>query len=116
MGSSLLDQQGQLHIVHGTVTGSGTASVSCNDGSITLTDNGTGDYTLTIGDAFLSTPTVLTCAVDTFAATDGLYGVTVVSSATTSVQFNAVKSGDNDTDGAAADMSFGFVLIGLRNN
>lgn len=116
MGSSLLDQMGRLHIVTGVITGAGTASVASNDGSLTLTDNGTGDYTITFGDVFTSAPQVVANGVDTFAATDGAAVISIVSAATNAIQFNAIKAGDEDSNGALADMSVHFIVIGMRDN
>ena len=108
MGSSLLDQMGQLHIVRGVISGTGTATVSSNDVTCTLTDNGTGNYTLTFGDVFLSAPT--------FAATDGAAVVSIISAATNAVVFNSIFAGDEDSNGAAGDMDIHFHIMGMRNN
>ena len=117
MGSSLLDQMGQLHIVRGVISGTGTATVSSNDVTCTLTDNGTGNYTLTFGDVFLSAPTVSANAVDaTFAATDGAAVVSIISAATNAVVFNSIFAGDEDSNGAAGDMDIHFHIMGMRNN
>lgn len=117
MGSSLLDQQGNMHIVRGVITGSGTdTTVSSNDGSLTVAGAAAGDYTITFGDVFLSTPEVVANGVDTFAATDGAAVISIVSAATNAIQFNAAKAGDGTSNGALADMNVHFVVIGARNN
>ena len=118
--SSNLDQLGQGHTVHGTITGTSTASISSNDGSATLTDNGTGDYTVTFGKAFLSAPTVTATPVVATFSTDAADGVSVVAVDTTSVQFNysqpvLIGATASDTANALADGIFTFTAMGLRN-
>ena len=115
--SSVLSDLGNLHAVVGTVTADGTDyTMTSNDGSASLADNGTGDVTVTFGQPFLSAPGVTATAINTFAATVGAAVVSVVASATNSVQFNVAKSGATDVAPAALDASFGFIAIGLRNN
>jgi hypothetical protein len=120
MASKLLDLLSQGHMVYGTVTGGGTASVDCNDGSVTLTDNGTGDYTLTFGDVFLSAPTVVANIVDATDSTDAAHSVAVVSAATNAVQFNTKTTVTNgaatDILSSLADLNFTFMAFGKRNN
>ena len=116
----VLDNLGRLSIITGTVTGNGTDStVSANDGSLTITGNGTGDYTLTFGQAFTSTPIVVAQVVDATFSTDAANGVSVKASATNSVQFNAWEAVTNGTAtdilNAAADLNIGFVVVGTRD-
>jgi hypothetical protein len=48
------------------LTGTGTAAVSGTCSShVTLTDNGTGDYTLTFGEAFVRAPEVIVTTATT---------------------------------------------------
>jgi len=121
MGSSVLDGLGRMHIVSGSVSASGTAALTTNDGSATLTDNGTGDFTVTFGDAFVAAPVVVACPVDATFSTDAAVGVAVKVIATNSVQFNCWEAdveGATATDitNAAADISFQFIAVGYRDN
>lgn len=115
--SSVLSDLGNLHIVTGVITGSGTDStMTTNDGSAELTGNGTGDYTVTFGSTFLSAPVVVASpVVATVAATD-INEVTVESIATSSVTFIYRTYTQNATVAAAADGNITFAAIGLRNN
>ena len=115
MGSAIHDLLSQGHIVYGTLN-AGLDTLTCNDGSATVTDDGTGLCTVTFGEAFLSTPVVVAQPVGTIAATVGVQSVSVVASATDSVQFSIGISGDTDTVPSVADAVFGFLAVGLRNN
>ena len=119
--SSVLKDLGQLHIVAGKVDGTDTAALTSNDGSATLTDNGTGDYTITFGDAFMSVPAVTATVIDAAISTDAAQGVVITAVATGSVQFQtweAVLTGGASTDiaNAAGDLDFHFIAVGMRNN
>jgi len=115
MSSKLLSRLGQLHIVTGSVSAD-LDTLTCNDGSATITNNGAGDCTVTFGDVFLSTPIVVTAPVGTGAATLGAPYAAVAASATNSVQFSIGLTGDTDTVPSVVDGAFGFVAIGLRDN
>lgn len=111
--SSVLSDLGNLHVVTGKITGGDT--LASNDGSATLTDNGTGDWTVNFGQAFLSAPIVTaTCVVATVAATD-INEVTVESVTATDVTFITRTYTQNATVAAAADININFTAIGLRN-
>jgi len=119
--SSVLKNLGQLHIVAGKVDGTGTAALTSNDGSATMVDNGTGDYTVTFGEAFLAVPAVAVSHIDATLATTNANGVQIKAVSTASVQFNAWNmtiSGTDATDhaNAAFDLDFHFIAVGMRNN
>ena len=113
-----LGDSGHTQIVAGSVTGSsGTdAAITSQDGSLTLTVGGTGDFTITFGSAFLSAPVVVGNVVDaTYAATDGPHVVEIAAVAATDVQLRIVDAGGSAADGAVADLDFHFMAIGKRN-
>jgi len=120
MGSSLLDNMGQLHIVTGIVDATGDA-MTCNDGSATIATNGAGDFTVTFGQAFSSVPTCSASVVD--ATVDGAeaVGVSIVAAATGSLQLTSwittlVNETDTDITNTATDLVVHFTAIGLRDN
>ena len=119
MGSSLMDNLGQMHLVHGKITGSDAtdAALTCNDGSATLTRNAAGDYTVTFGEVFLSAPTVTGSAVFSLgtatAATDAPT-VTMESVDTNAVVFNVVETCAGTT-GIQLDADMYFIAVGMRN-
>lgn len=117
MGSSLLDQLGQLHIVRATVAADGE-SMTCNDESASIATNGTGDFTITFGEPFIAAPIVVATVNDATyaAATDGVYVAEVNAVSTTSVDITTAKSGDADADGAAEDAICYVLIVGLRDN
>jgi hypothetical protein len=61
------------------VDGTGTASITVGGTDVTLTDNGTGDYTLTFATAFARVPTVV---VTPISATGDLIATIETASAT----------------------------------
>jgi hypothetical protein len=111
-----------LHVVTASVNAvAGTdAVVTTNDGSVTLTRDAAGDYTLTFGDAFLSTPTVIAQTVDATFATTAAHVATVLSSATNTAHINIITVTTNGTAtdilSALADINFSVIAVGLRNN
>lgn len=118
--SSVLSDLGNLHIVTGIITGSGTDStVESNDGSVSITGNAAGDYTITFGSAFLSTPVMSVNAVaalgtTTDYATDGVKAMLDTVS-TDSAIINVVEDTGGTDDGVQADGNVHFIAIGLRN-
>lgn len=122
MSSSVLDNLGTLHVSMGLIDASnGTDAVLAgNDGSATLTRDGTGQYTVTFGDAFVSAPHVTANCVDATFATTEVHGVTLRAVSTASAAFDIYTSTTNGTAtdilSALADIDFQFVAIGTRNN
>ena len=118
--SSVLKDLGQLHVVAAKVVGISTASITSNDGSATLTDNGTGDYTVTFGDAFLSVPAVSATVIDATISTAAAQGIVITAVATGSVQFQTwqttLATAGTDIVNAATDLDFHFIAVGMRNN
>lgn len=116
--ATMLTNQPQANIVYGVIDASnGTDAVyTGNDGSVTLARGGTGDYTVTFGQAFLSAPVITGAVVDaTFAATDGAHVVELAAVAAGSVQFRILDTGGSAADGAVADLDFHFIAVGKRN-
>lgn len=119
--SSVLGNLGMLHVVTGTVNASqGTdATLSSNDASATLARDGTGQYTVTFGQAFMSAPVIVAQTVDATFATTAAHTASVLASASGTAQFDIVTTTTNGTAtdilSALADIDFGFVAIGLRD-
>ncbi len=87
------------------VDGTGTASILEGGSDATLTDNGTGDYTLTFAKAFLRVPTVVVTPI----GAAGDIAVTLGAIAAGSVQI----LGWDGTDGTTAkDMDFHVLVLG----
>jgi len=87
------------------VTGTGTASIDIGSNSGTLTDNGTGDYTIAFKNAFGGTPVCVGCCVN--AAQQAL---TIEASSAASVQVTTWDSSE-----AAANAVFYLAVIGWRS-
>ncbi len=78
---------GSLHIIQGRVIGQGTPALDvCNDASVTLTDTGTGNYTLAFA-AFLTAPVVFTSVLKTTHSATTKNWVTVEQATTTAAEF-----------------------------
>lgn len=60
---SLSTRQRLSHIIASRVDGTGTASLLTGGKELTLTDNGTGDYTLTFAVPFVQVPHVVATAL-----------------------------------------------------
>jgi hypothetical protein len=86
------------------VDGTGTASLLEGTTDATLTDNGTGDYTLTFAQAFGRTPIVTATPVTT-----GIH-IEIKAVSTTAVQFNTFAVADGTT---ATDADFHAIVVGL---
>jgi len=123
MALAALDD-GHTAIIAAQIDGTGTAAITTSDGAATLTDNGTGDYTVTFGSNFLSAPTVVATVIDATYATTDQPAIVILSVATDAVRFNCMMHVDHTgagTDattlsvGALADMDFHMVAIGKRN-
>lgn len=92
-----------MRIVHAIVDGTGTAAIREGGFDMTLVDNGTGDYTLTLNEAFQRKPAVVvTCA------TTDCYAELVDADNTKSVVHILTK---NNAD-AATDAVFHVMIMG----
>lgn len=87
------------------VTGTGTAVIDLGGTDATLTDNGTGDYTLTFAKAFSRVPVVSVIAVS--ATGDVLCSLGTVSA--TAVQ---IKCWDGTDGTTAKDAVFHAIVVG----
>ena len=123
MGSSALDQLGQLHIVTGRITySSGVPSLSSNDASASVADTGTGNCTVTFGEAFLSAPQVVASYLKATHDAADQDTVTIEQATTTTVEFRTLLTNDagaasNVTSPDPADGDgIMFIAVGLRNN
>jgi len=87
------------------VDGTATASIVDGGGDAALTDNGTGNYTLTFTEPFAAVPTVVGTGVT---GTDDFI-VTIVS-----VTATAVNIVTKDDAGAAEDAAFHLMVVGTR--
>lgn len=120
MSSSSLANLGQAHLIAGSISASGTAALTTNDGSAALTDNGTGDFTVTFGQSFLSVPAVVATIIDPTDSTTQAHSVAILSVSTAAVRFNVktVTTNGTATDilSALADVNFNFMAFGTRNN
>jgi len=83
------------------VDGTGTASILNGTYDAALTDNGTGDYTLTFDETFSSAPIVVACATGTEA-----------SCAVTATSISACTIESTNAAGSATDTDFYAVVIG----
>lgn len=122
MASGVLDNLGRLHIVSGVINATaGTAAVlTSNDGSATLTRNAAGDYTVTFGDAFLSTPVVTTQCLDATLSTLAGPFCNLISSATNAARITIIDEARSvvGTGVARALADAGdihFIAVGMRN-
>jgi hypothetical protein len=83
------------------IDGTGTANLSCGDTDATLTDNGTGDFTLTWTQPFARAPLVFVTGLDDRAQ---------LKSAPTSTAATIVTF---DTDGVASDAEVSVLVLGF---
>lgn len=124
MASSALDNLGQLHIVTGRIIyTTGVPALTTNDGSATVADTGTGNATVTFGDAFVSAPQIIAQYYKETHVAGELDAVHVEQATTSTAEFRfqrATDTGVGTTDVAIQDPDDNegcmFVAIGLRNN
>ncbi len=119
MGSSLLDQQGQMHIITGKITvNSDTWTLTTNDGSATLTDNGAGDVTVNFVEPFLSAPACTATPIKATHEATVFYNVKIEQLTTALVQFHFHHdtAGTNTTADPDDDDGWSFIVVGLRDN
>ena len=88
------------------IDGTGTASIVNDKGDVTLTDNGTGDYTLTYLEPWPVRPIVTANAISDAGVIVGT--VEDTTSTTTAVRLNFYTT----TSGAAVDCKFGVQIVG----
>lgn len=84
------------------VDGTGTASITQGSRQATLTDNGTGDYTLTFAEAFKRAPVCVATCITAGKVAE------IAASAVGSVQILTKTA----TSGAAADADFHLMVLG----
>ena len=85
------------------VDGTGTAAMLEGGNEITLTDNGTGDYTLTFAQAFARVPTVVASPL----TADAIIQIGTISAS--AVQILAFDATDGTT---AKDVDFHAIIVG----
>lgn len=85
------------------VTGTGTAAINVGSLSASLTDNGTGDYTITFNEAFKRIPVVVATAM-----TAGLYAEVAAASATACQILLKTTAANVATDGIVNVIVLGF--------
>ena len=102
MNKQVLSPQRDMRIMSLKVTGTGTASLSgtCAN-NVTLTDNGTGDYTLTFKLPYLRVPEVIATAV-----TDNIY------CKVGTIAVGSVQVLTENLSGAATDAVFHVIILG----
>jgi hypothetical protein len=84
-------------LVHGVITPGASPTFAGNDDSISVAQNATGDYSVTIGHVFTGVPTVMLINQDTLAVTEANVCV-LISAAAGLIRFNIVNA--NDTGAA----------------
>jgi predicted RNA methylase len=123
MSSAVLANLGQLHIVTGRILyTTGVPALTSNDGSATVADTGTGNPTVTFGDAFLTAPQVVASYFKITGEAATTQAVTVEQATTTIAEFkihSVIDSGAGTTDLALFDPADGdgimFIAVGMRN-
>jgi len=118
MSSMVTQNLGNLRIVTGNIVyTTGVPALTCNDGSATIADTGTGIATVTFAQAFTSAPAVV-CQVrkGTEAATfNNLMVVDSVSATVLVLRFKADSAGTNSTADPADTDGGWFIAIGTSN-
>jgi hypothetical protein len=103
---SIAGRQRLTHVIAARVDGTGIASIQAGSQELTLTDNGTGDYTLTFRVPYKRVPIVVATPID--AAGDASIAIKSVS--TTAVNLVATDIAGGPT---AKDVVFHVVIIGF---
>lgn len=124
--SSVGDNLGNLHIVTGVITANASnvwQVASSNDDTVTVADTGTGNATVTFGQAFTSAPVVVANVVKATHSAQIVQTVTIEAVTTTTAEFryhSVDDTGAGTTDVTSPDPAendgFHFVAIGLRDN
>lgn len=99
----LQSRQRLIHVIGSRVDGTGTAALLSGSNELTLTDNGTGDYTLTFDVAFKQVPVVVATPV-----TAGI-SLQIGTLSASAVQILAVATSDGTT---ATDADFHVMIMG----
>ena len=96
-------RQRATHMIVARVDGTGTAALLSGSNELTLTDNGTGDYTLTYSTAYKQVPVIMCQSKTTGVLCE------VAASSATSCQINCF---DVATGAAATDCDFDIMILG----
>ena len=84
------------------ITGTGTAAINLNSGDASLTDNGTGDYTLTFTKPFARIPVAVASS-----QTAGVYCEVIPAASSIEILTKA------RSNGAATDAVFDLIVLGF---
>lgn len=98
-------RQRLMHMIAARVDGTGTASILEGGNEMTLTDNGTGDYTLTFGTAYKRVPSVVVTPI-------GAAGDIIASIGTISASAVQILGWDGTDGTTAKDMDFHVIIVG----
>jgi hypothetical protein len=114
--------ESQLHIVYGRILyTTGVPALTSNDGSASVADTGSGNCTVTFGQAFLSAPQVIASPLKATHDAADQDSVTVEQATTTTAEFRFLLTNDagaasNVTSPDPADGDgLMFIAIGLRD-
>ena len=99
----LKSRQRLAHVIAARVDGTGTAALLSGSTELSLTDNGTGDYTLTFSQQWARVPVVVATPV-----TAGV-SLNIAAVSASSVQITSVATSDGST---ATDADFHVVIVG----
>lgn len=102
---SVQSRQRLVHMIAGRVDGTGTAEILEGGNEMSLTDNGTGDYTLTFGQAFQRVPTVVVTPI-------GASGDVVATLGTLSASAVQILCWDGTDGTTAKDADFHVMIVG----
>lgn len=100
---SIQSRQRLTHMIASRVDGTGTAALLSGSNELTLTDNGTGDYTLTYAVPFKQVPVVVALSK----TADSI--LILAASAVGSCQITAFDATDGTT---AKDVDFDILILG----
>ena len=99
-------RQRLVHVIAARVDGTGTAAILEGGNEMTLTDNGTGDYTLTFNTAFARVPVVTALPIS---AT----GDVILSISSVAVGSVRIKAWDGTDGTTAKDIAFHVMIVGF---
>lgn len=106
VSSDVTSRQRAVRMIHASVDGTGTAALNFGSQEVSLTDNGTGDYTLTISEPFASTRM---CVVATSRTADVVIQHDPTSLSASRVDIKCFDSTDGTT---AKDADFDVIIVG----
>lgn len=104
MSRPIKTRQRHVHKIAARIQGTGTATVLYGSKELTITDNGTGDYTLTFSPAALKTPIVTGLVLLTSASS-----IRVSALSTTTVRI--LSFGVDGTTAKDTDFHIGITLV-----